>query len=356
MMGKVSRLVVEGLPSWVRHRVVSYRREPVSDFIRVGAASRMRTWLTVAASLASAHALSNGLGLTPPMGYNAYNHVGCCATEETMRAAADALVRKHTAGPGAPWSLHDLGYEYVNMDCGWIGGRHPNGTLFVSPSKFPSGMRALADYIHGRGLKLGVYSDRGARDFSGGGLGMKGHEVQDAAIMAEWGVDYLKVDDMSGLPHTREGAHADFARIRDALNATGRPIFFSTCGHSPSRAADGSGGPSWMGADCAELANACRIASDVRYWGSGEYGTAKALNVMAFAARHSRPGAWSDPDMLYSFTAVGDPKSPSGTCAAGAAGKLQYCTGSFCDPIPEHAKSQFGMWAVTAALCCCPLI
>jgi alpha-galactosidase len=73
-----------------------------------------------------------------------------------------------------------------------------NGTLFESPSKFPSGMRALSEWMHTRGLKLGVYSDRGTHDFSGAGLGMAGHEVQDANTFADWGVDYLKVDDMSG--------------------------------------------------------------------------------------------------------------------------------------------------------------
>eukprot|EP00937_MAST-01D_sp_MAST-1D-sp2_P005112 g5112.t1 len=279
------------------------------------------------------------------MGYNAYDHVGCCATEETMRAQADALVRT---------GLSKLGYEYVNADCGWIGGRHANGTLYESSGKFPSGMPALARYLHAQGLKLGLYSDRGPNDFSGKGLGMKGHEAQDAATMASWGVDYLKVDDMSGAPHTRDGARGDYAAIRDALNATGRPIFFSTCGHSPSRnATDGSGGPSWMAEECDELANACRIASDVRFWGTGTFGTAKAINIMAQAARLSGPGHWADPDMLFSWAAVGDPASSGSdkgkACPADGAGRLQWCTGSFCDPVPVHAKSQFTMWAVMAA-------
>jgi alpha-galactosidase len=79
------------------------------------------------------------------------------------------------------------------MDCGWIGGRHENGTLYESASKFPSGMKALADYLHSKGLKLGVYSDRGTHDFSGSGLGMKGHEDQDAAVMASWGVSSVDI-------------------------------------------------------------------------------------------------------------------------------------------------------------------
>ena len=151
-----------------------------------------------------------------------------------MKAAGAALV-------SLGW--HKLGYEYVNMDCGWMGGRHPNnGSVYESKAKFPSGMKALADWLHARGLKLGVYSDRGTHDFSGSGyalllcstthplhtsfakifgtffcestmrpnprsgLGMFGHEAADARWMASVGVDYLKVDDMSGKPHTLAGA------------------------------------------------------------------------------------------------------------------------------------------------------
>eukprot|EP00039_Didymoeca_costata_P030852 m.31736 g.31736 ORF g.31736 m.31736 type:complete len:452 (+) comp8343_c0_seq2:82-1437(+) len=280
--------------------------------------------------------LNNGLGRTPPMGYNAYDHVGCCASEATMLKQAQAMKDN---------GLIELGYTYVNSDCGWIGGRHPNGTLYESPTKFPSGMKSLADKLHSMGLKLGLYSDRGPNDFSGKGLGIKGHEMEDAKVMADWGVDYLKVDDMSGSPHTSAGAYADYARIRDALNATGRPIFFSTCGHSPGHNANGtSGGPSWMGQACPELANACRIASDVRFWGPGEFGTHKAINVMSFAGLYSEPGAWADPDLLFSYT---DPRTPNATCPG--AGQLLQCTGTFCDPVPHHSRTQFGLWSVMAA-------
>eukprot|EP01046_Picozoa_sp_COSAG06_P046280 COSAG06_NODE_6536_length_2891_cov_1.996777_2_plen_294_part_00 len=255
----------------------------------------MRFPLLVALLFAPARALDNGLGLTPPLGYNAYDHVGCCdcsaqtklsvgthsptlfthrrrsvgrrvgsagANETTMKEQGQALIDT---------GMHKLGFVYVNSDCGWMGGRHPNGTLFENPTKFraslpdclplrlpatalsmlsalpraplaaermlgahaASGMKALADWLHLKGLKLGLYSDRGTHDFSGAGLGMKGHEVDDANYLASVGADYLKVDDMSGTPKTIAGATADYGKIRDALNATGRPIFFSTCGHSP---------------------------------------------------------------------------------------------------------------------------
>ena len=76
------------------------------------------------------------------MGYNAYDHVGCCANETTMMAMADALVAL---------GFDKLGYKYVNMDCGWMGGRHANGTLYESATKFPNGLKALADWLHARG-------------------------------------------------------------------------------------------------------------------------------------------------------------------------------------------------------------
>ena len=115
-------------------------------------------------------------------------------------------------------------------------------------------------------VHVGADSDRGPNDFSGHGLGMKGHELADAHWMASVGVDYLKVDDMSGSPRTAAGARHDYELIRDALNKTGRPIFFSTCGHSGD--VSGPTAPAWMGPACAEIGNACRIAADVRFWGT----------------------------------------------------------------------------------------
>ena len=267
------------------------------------------------------------------MGYNAYDHVGCCANETNLKATAEAMISH---------GFDKLGYSYVNMDCGWMGGRHANGTLYESASKFPSGLRALADWLHVRNLKLGVYSDRGTHDFSGSGLGMKGNEVKDANWMASVGVDYLKVDDMSGKPRSTAGARADYERIRDALNATGRQIFFSTCGHSGDAAAPNN--VAWMGPACAEIGNACRIAADVREWGAGTFGTNKAVNILAsYNGSAGAAGAWPDPDLLFSHAPVG------GKPTCGGAGKLEYCTGSFCDPVPWHSKTQFGLWAVMGA-------
>jgi hypothetical protein len=193
-------------------------------------------------------------------------------------------------------------------------------------------------------VPIGVYSDRGTHDFSGSGLGMKGHEKEDAAWMAAAGVDYLKVDDMSGQPRTTAGARADYERIRDALNATGRPIFFSTCGHSGDAKAPDN--VAWMGPACAEIGNACRIAADVREWGGGTFGTNKAVNIIAsYNGTAGAAGAWPDPDLLFSYAAVGG----DGAKTCQGAGKLEYCTGSFCDPVVSHSRAQFGLWAVMGA-------
>ena len=103
----------------------------------------------------------------------------------------------------------------------------------------------------------------------------------------------------------------------------------------------------WVGGKCAELANACRIASDVRFWGAGTFGTNKAVNTMAmYNGSHSRAGGWPDPDLLFSHGAVG-PTGMFPTCKG--AGTLEYCVGSFCDPVVSHATAQFGLWAVMGA-------
>lgn len=181
-------------------------------------------------------------------------------------------------------------------------------------------------------LKLGIYSDRGPRTITKG-PGMQGHEEQDAASIASWGAQYLKVDDMSG-DHSRAAAEQSYARIRDALNATGVPIFYSTCGHSPGTSKGGaSGGPSWMGPMCPELANACRIAYDVRFWGAGDWGTSKALDVLSIAGGHSGPGAWADPDLLF----------------GSAAPRNAHCLGGWNDPKPGHVRAQMDAWGVLGA-------
>jgi len=126
----------------------------------------------------------NGLALTPPMGWNSWNKFGCDINEKVIRGAADAMVAS---------GMKDAGYQYVVIDDCWHGARDAHGDIQPDPTRFPSGIKALADYIHAKGLKFGIYSDVGDKT-CGGRPGSRGHEYQDAAQYAAWGVDYLKYD------------------------------------------------------------------------------------------------------------------------------------------------------------------
>ncbi|KAG2633959.1 hypothetical protein PVAP13_2NG224303 [Panicum virgatum] len=140
----------------------------------------------VAGSGGEGPTLQNGLGRTPQMGWNSWNHFNCNINEQTIRQVADAMVDT---------GLAKLGYEYINIDDCWAAhDRDSQGNLVPNPSTFPSGMKALSDYVHGKGLKLGIYSDAGPRTCSQQMPGSLGHEEQDAKTFASWGLDYLKYD------------------------------------------------------------------------------------------------------------------------------------------------------------------
>src|SRR5215213_3758865 len=164
----------------------------------------------------AARARDSGVARTPPMGWNSWNHFGCDVSEQLIRNTADALVAS---------GMRDAGYQYVVIDDCWQVGRDAQGTIVADWKRFPSGMAALAEYIHARGLKFGLYTDVGDRTCQGR-PGSLGHEMQDAATYAGWGVDYVKVDWCYN-----EGLDAptQYRLFRDALAATGRPIVLSIC-------------------------------------------------------------------------------------------------------------------------------
>src|SRR5215207_468878 len=164
----------------------------------------------------AARARDDGVARTPPMGWNSWNHFGCDVSEQLIKNTADAIVAN---------GMRDAGYQYVVIDDCWQVGRDAQGTIVADPQRFPSGMAALADYIHARGLKFGLYTDAGSRTCQGR-PGSLGHEWQDAFTYAAWGVDYVKVDwcFSEGLD-----AATQYALFRDALAATGRPIVLSIC-------------------------------------------------------------------------------------------------------------------------------
>ncbi len=121
---------------------------------------------------------------TPQIGWNSWNKFGCNINEQLIRKTADAMIDQ---------GLKDAGYQYLNIDDCWQGERDAAGNIQPNADRFPSGIKALADYVHSKGLKLGIYSDAGNKT-CGGYPGSRGHEYQDALRFASWGIDYLKYD------------------------------------------------------------------------------------------------------------------------------------------------------------------
>ncbi|MCO5557902.1 hypothetical protein L7F22_011475 [Adiantum nelumboides] len=217
--------------------------------------------------------LHNGLGRTPPMGWNSWNHYNCHITESIVRNTADALVSTGLAA---------LGYTYVNIDDCWAEmKRNRQGLLEARRNAFPSGIKSLSEYVHARGLKLGIYSDAGTRTCQGQ-PGSLYHEDQDAAIFASWGVDYLKYDNcynrkLKAQPRYKEMSHA--------LLRTGRSIFFSLCEWGEEKPA------TWA----ARIGNSWRTTVDIRdTWNSMK----TRADINNLWAAYAGPGGWNDPDML----------------------------------------------------------
>jgi alpha-galactosidase len=223
------------------------------------------------------------LAATPPMGWNSWNHFGCDVDEELIRDTVDAMVSS---------GMKDAGYEYVNIDDCWHGERDGNGFIQPDPERFPSGMKALADYAHSKGLKLGIYSDAGEKTCAGR-PGSRGHEYQDALTYARWGIDYLKYD----WCHT-EGLNAEAAYLtmRDALHAAGRPIVFSICEWGTNRPWEWGQevGHLWRTTGDISACFDCEVGHGT--WSS--WGVLHILDKQLGLRVHAGPGHWNDPDML----------------------------------------------------------
>ncbi|WP_026928883.1 lectin [Glycomyces tenuis] len=230
-------------------------------------------------SASPAQALDNGLALTPQMGWNNWNTFGCSVNEELVRQTADLLVSSGMA---------EAGYEYVNIDDCWMEReRDADGNLVADPDKFPSGMKALADYVHDKGLKLGIYSSAGTTTCAGYPASL-GYEQRDADLWASWGIDYLKYDNCGD--HQGRSAQERYTAMRDALAATGRPILYSLCNWGQENVV------SWG----AEVGNSWRTTGDITDdWSS----VMSILDAQVGKESYSGPGAWNDPDMLE----VGNP-------------------------------------------------
>ena len=209
---------------------------------------------------------------TPPMGWNSWNKFGCNVSEQLIREIADAMVAS---------GMKAVGYQYVNIDDCWQVARDSSGRIIADPARFPSGIKSLADYVHGRGLKLGLYTDAG-RLTCEKRPGSYNHETEDVKTYAEWGIDYVKVDWCSS-----EGLDPEiqYAKFRDALAAAGRPMVFSIC--------DWGVKAPWRWGPL--IGNLWRTTGDIsdNYSRMAEIGFGQN-GLEKFAA----PGHWNDPDML----------------------------------------------------------
>src|SRR5207245_124793 len=229
-------------------------------------------WHVVSRRMGPGAALDNGLARTPPMGWNSWNHFGCNVSEQLIKETADAIVATGSC---------DAGYRYVVIDDCWQVARDAAGTLVADSTRLSHGSKALADYVHARGLGFGIYTDAGTNTCQRR-PGTYGHEEQDARTFAAWGVDYVKEDwcHAEGLD-----APTQYAKFRDALAKAGRPIVFSICEW-------GSNEP-WAWAP--PIGNLWRTTGDIRdKWSS----MPSLLDLSSQHASVARPGAWNDPDML----------------------------------------------------------
>ena len=223
---------------------------------------------------------AGSLALTPPMGWNSWNKFACNISEDLLRQTAEAMVKS---------GMKDAGYQYVVIDDCWLVSRDKDGNPVPDPQHFPSGMKVLGDYIHSLGLKFGIYSDAGTLTCDGR-PGARGYEFQDARQYAAWGVDYLKFDWCSS--STQDGP-SSYALMRQALDATGRPIVFSLCEwgtNKPWLWGAKVGGNLWRTTD--DIAD--KFVNGNKKGG----GMLNVLDLQVGLESYAGPGHWNDPDML----------------------------------------------------------
>ncbi len=236
------------------------------------------------------------VALTPPMGWNSWNHFGCNVSEQLIKETADAM---------ASSGMRDAGYQYVVIDDCWQVARDARGTIVADSTRFPSGIKALADYVHRKGLKFGIYTDAGRKTCQGR-PGSYGHEAQDATTYAAWGVDYVKVDwcyaDSLDAP-------TQYAKVSQAFQASGRPIVLSICEWGQNQP--------WHWA--MGVGNLWRTTTDIEdMWSS----MLDNLDVSSQYSAAASPGHWNDPDMLE----------------VGNGGMT-----------PDEYRAHFSLWAIMAA-------
>ena len=240
--------------------------------MRIFRCALIAVFLSILVFTANRTVQAQQLAQTPPMGWNSWNKFACDVNEQLIREMSDAMV-----GSG----LKAAGYQYVNIDDCWQVSRDAQGNIVADPARFPSGIKALADYVHSKGLKLGLYTDAG-RLTCQKRPGSFDHELQDAKTYASWGVDYVKVDwcYSEGLD-----PEVQYAKFRDVLAQAGRPIVFSICNWGVK--APWRWGP--------KTGNLWRTTGDI----SDKY---DSMSLIGFSQngleKFAGPGHWNDPDML----------------------------------------------------------
>jgi len=223
------------------------------------------------------------LAKTPQMGWNSWNTFGCEINEQMIRDMADALVKN---------GMKDAGYNYINIDDCWHGERDEKGFIQANKSHFPSGIKALADYVHSKGLKIGIYSDVGNTTCAGR-PGSRGHEYQDAMTYASWGIDYVKYDWCDSKEINPKSA---YATMRDAIKSAGRPMLFSICEWGDNK-------PWEWGQD---IGHSWRTTGDIypcwncehNHGSWSSFGVLRILDKQDGLRKYAGPGHWNDMDMM----------------------------------------------------------
>jgi alpha-galactosidase len=234
------------------------------------------------ASIAQAQKFDQ-LGKTPQMGWNSWNTFACNVDENMIRAMADAMVSS---------GMKDAGYVYINIDDCWHGQRDEKGFIHPDKKLFPSGMKALADYVHAKGLKLGIYSDAGNKTCAGR-PGSRGHEYQDAITYANWGIDYVKYDWCDTQDINPKSA---YATMRDAIYKSGRPMLFSICEWGDNKPWEWATdvGHSWR--TTGDIYPCWNCEHNHGSWSS--WGVLPILDKQAGLRKYAGPGHWNDMDMM----------------------------------------------------------
>ncbi len=257
--------------------------------------------------------------LTPPMGWMTWNYFGERINEEIIKEMANAMVSS---------GMLKAGYQYIMIDDGWQGGRDNKNNIIPDPVKFPSGIKALADYLHTRGIKIGIYSDAAPLTCAGYTASLN-FEEQDAKTFASWGIDYLKYD-YCNAPADSITAKIRYKKMADALVNSGRQIVFGICewgSRMPWHWAANAGGNLW------------RTTGDVRdKWktrpGDKGMGILDIVDINAALYEYAAPGRWNDPDMLV--VGLHGAKGPSSDLGGVGCSNIEY-------------QSQMSLWSIMAA-------